>query len=154
MAKEELKYYVYHLIDPRNGLVFYVGKGCGDRISSHERDAALLKFLNAGKEETIHQIWGAGLKVQRVIVRRFHSEAMAYAFEKVEIERIGIENLTNISNGGEPAAKKALKRGEHFIARLQKMMHSLPKNKEARARQLIEEMEENLSYCKAELGIS
>ena len=28
---EELKYYVYKLIDPRNGNVFYVGKGIYNR---------------------------------------------------------------------------------------------------------------------------
>ena len=28
----KLEYYVYRLIDPRNGEIFYVGKGRGDRI--------------------------------------------------------------------------------------------------------------------------
>ena len=31
------KYYVYELIDPRNGEVFYVGKGSGKRAYKHER---------------------------------------------------------------------------------------------------------------------
>lgn len=30
---EQLKWYVYRLIDPRNGETFYVGKGRGNRIS-------------------------------------------------------------------------------------------------------------------------
>ena len=29
---KELGYYVYRLIDPRNGETFYVGKGKGNRI--------------------------------------------------------------------------------------------------------------------------
>ena len=36
---EELKYYVYKLIDPRNGNVFYVGKGKGDRAYNGIRNS-------------------------------------------------------------------------------------------------------------------
>ena len=31
-VSEQLKHYVYRLIDPRNGNTFYVGKGKGDRV--------------------------------------------------------------------------------------------------------------------------
>lgn len=34
-VQKELKYYVYGLIDPRNGKVFYVGKGNGNRVFEH-----------------------------------------------------------------------------------------------------------------------
>ena len=32
---ERLGYYVYRLIDPRNGRTFYVGKGKGNRVFEH-----------------------------------------------------------------------------------------------------------------------
>ena len=32
---EQIGYYVYRLIDPRNGQTFYVGKGKGNRIFNH-----------------------------------------------------------------------------------------------------------------------
>ena len=32
---EQLQYYVYRLIDPRDGQTFYVGKGKNNRIFSH-----------------------------------------------------------------------------------------------------------------------
>lgn len=38
-VREKLKHYVYRLVDPRDGLTFYVGKGQGDRIFDHVRDA-------------------------------------------------------------------------------------------------------------------
>ena len=34
---ERLQYYVYRLIDPRNGETFYVGKGKGNRVFAHAR---------------------------------------------------------------------------------------------------------------------
>ena len=33
---EELKYYVYCLIDPRDSKIFYVGKGKGNRVFQYE----------------------------------------------------------------------------------------------------------------------
>ena len=35
---DKLRTYVYRLIDPRNGEIFYVGKGQGNRVFSHIRD--------------------------------------------------------------------------------------------------------------------
>ena len=34
---KELKYYVYRLIDPRNGNTFYVGKGKNNRVFAHAK---------------------------------------------------------------------------------------------------------------------
>ena len=36
-----MKYYVYHLIDPRDDSVFYVGKGQGNRSFSEEKKRAI-----------------------------------------------------------------------------------------------------------------
>ena len=36
---KKLNYYVYRLIDPRNGNTFYAGKGKGNRVFAHMADA-------------------------------------------------------------------------------------------------------------------
>lgn len=73
----ELKYYVYRLIDPRNGMTFYVGKGKNNRIFAHAECA----LKNNGdidynpeqddeenlKYKTIREIKDSGLNVIYII---------------------------------------------------------------------------------------
>ena len=90
-------FYVYHLIDPRDGEVFYVGKGSGNRPESHTIEAK--RGVSSMKCDRIRAILDSGSSVQADIVRRFEDEAEAYSFEAYEITRIGRENLTNIAPG-------------------------------------------------------
>lgn len=93
-----MSYFVYELVDPRCGSVFYVGKGKGARPSAHEREARAGK--PGRKCERIREIIEDG-KVPTVrIVQRFDDELLAYAEEAFHIERIGIANLTNVCIGG------------------------------------------------------
>ena len=41
-TRDQLKHYVYRLIDPRSGETFYVGRGQNDRVFNHVRRAARL----------------------------------------------------------------------------------------------------------------
>ena len=45
---KEIKYYVYRLVDPRNGETFYVGKGKDNRVFAHVK-CALDKFDDGKK---------------------------------------------------------------------------------------------------------
>lgn len=90
-------FYVYWLIDPRTNKPFYVGKGKGDRIRSHEQDAK--RGVESPKCSRIREIWGEGHQVKREEVQSFYEEKAAFAFEKKLIDEIGIDNLTNILAG-------------------------------------------------------
>ena len=71
----QLKTYVYRLIDPRNGQTFYVGKGKGDRVFQHvkgalevkdddvltEKVAMIREMIEVDRLEPIHVIHRHGL---------------------------------------------------------------------------------------------
>lgn len=82
-------HYVYHLVDPRSGDVFYVGKGRGDRMWQHDFEAA--RGLLTEKCERIREIWAAGHEVERRIVGLFKQHVSAILFEGEQAEIVGHE---------------------------------------------------------------
>lgn len=115
-------YFVYELIDPRCGSVFYVGKGKGNRPHAHEAEAR--KGKRSRKCERIREIIASGLSPRINIVERFDDEAAAYAAEASHIEKIGLANLTNVCIGGigsikpqDPVkdARKTVRKSAKFI---------------------------------------
>lgn len=98
---ERLKWYVYRLIDPRNGETFYVGKGRDDRLfhhakgalaASNDEDKADLKF------QRIKDITTAGLEVTHVIHRHgIDDEKTAFQIEAALID--AYPGLTNRVSG-------------------------------------------------------
>lgn len=91
-------FYVYELIDPRNGKPFYVGKGKGQRYRAHETQAR--KGKRGPKCNTIRDIWESGHTVVHRMVSRHDLEADAYIAEDRHIDSIGLQNLTNQIPGG------------------------------------------------------
>ena len=101
---QNLQYYVYRLIDPRNGRTFYVGKGTGNRVFEHvsnelrsltdpdsEDDSLNLKL------KTIGEIRSAGHEVIHTIHRHGMNSETAYEVEAALIDCYA--GLTNISGG-------------------------------------------------------
>jgi hypothetical protein len=102
MTKQrEARWYLYELIDPRNGEVFYVGKGTGPRLLAHEREA--LKDCKSRKTRRIREIWASDAEVERRHVAFFWDEQAAYDAETDRIEEIGLDCLTNVMAGGQVA---------------------------------------------------
>jgi hypothetical protein len=92
------KYYVYALVDPRDGLPFYVGKGCGQRMHQHECETRLGREKNRRKAARIWEIWAAGLEGGKQELHRCGSSRQALRTEAAEIKRLG-DSLTNITRG-------------------------------------------------------
>lgn len=89
------KFYVYRLVDPENGSVFYVGKGCGNRLHQHLKEAISGKGSNKGKTKRILSILAKGKEPRCEKIACFKDEKSAYEFEHEQIRQT--EGLTNIS---------------------------------------------------------
>lgn len=97
---EHLGWYVYRLIDPRDGSTFYVGKGKGNRVFAHMRGevAAVDDELLSNKLKQLREIRLAGLEVIHVIHRHgMADEKTAYEVEAALID--AYPGLTNIMSG-------------------------------------------------------
>ncbi len=92
-----LKFYVYELIDPDSGEVFYVGKGWGNRVYSHLKKA--IKGDPSEKADKIRKILQKGQKPELNIVDSGMTEEEAYDLEGKLIDKYGIDNLTNVQRG-------------------------------------------------------
>lgn len=93
---EKLNYYVYLLVDKKTNKPFYVGKGKGNRINHHFKDAL---DKETKKSEKIKKILSAKLDVQKIILRHSLTERESFAVESSLIDYIGIDNLANIVKG-------------------------------------------------------
>lgn len=96
---DELKYYVYRLIDPRNAETFYVGKGRGNRVFHHasgefEPDS---EYVAGSKRERINEIIAHGHQVIHVIHRHGLSNHVATEVEAALID--AYPGLTNLQSG-------------------------------------------------------
>lgn len=96
---DEIKFYVYRLIDPRNGETFYVGKGKGNRVFNHIKCARDVEALDdvSDKIQVIRDISTAGLDVIHVIHRHGLDEKQAFEVEAALID--AYPGVTNIIGG-------------------------------------------------------
>jgi hypothetical protein len=94
---EDRRYFVYVLVDPREGTPFYVGKGKGNRPYDHFREAKLKKGNASPKIAKIRKIWKQGLKVPVFYMAKGLTEQEAFQKEFETFQRIGFVNLTNIA---------------------------------------------------------
>lgn len=94
--KEKLQYYVYRLIDPRNGETFYIGKGKDNRVFAHIQESIEEDSLTE-KMSRIRDIKLAGFDVAHVIHRHGMSEKVAFEVEAALID--AYPGLSNIMTG-------------------------------------------------------
>lgn len=103
-------FYVYGLFRPdkKEGL-FYIGKGCRDRMYDHRKEANRLLGSTKGlslKIKTIHYLWRNGLDFVEKILWSNLTEEDAFAIEEELISEhgrleLGYGSLVNMTNGGD-----------------------------------------------------
>lgn len=116
-VSEQLKYYVYRLIDPRNGETFYVGKGTGNRVFAHVK-GELGRDVDAltDKLQRIRDIRVDGFEVAHVIHRHGLDEQTAF-----EVEAALIDAYPEATNavGGRASDERGLMHANQVIERYQ-----------------------------------
>ena len=92
---EKLGYYVYLYVDPRDGKVFYIGKGKGERCLDH-----LFEDDDHPKVRRIRDIFAAGLEPRiEILAHGLRTAQEAYNIEAAAIGLLGLDNLTNSAVG-------------------------------------------------------
>lgn len=95
-------YYVYALVDPRDDKVFYIGKGTGNRVFSHEMESDKGSKSEKKKLQKIYDIEKNGFSVKRLIINWGLNENEAFVAEATLINllnRIPDTQLTNEVSG-------------------------------------------------------
>ena len=96
---DDLKHYVYRLIDPRNGETFYVGKGKDDRVFEHANGKfdPESEYAAGSKQERINEIRTYGHQVIHIIHRHGLTNYTATEVEAALID--AYPGLTNLQLG-------------------------------------------------------
>ena len=116
-------YYMYALRDPRDGAMFYVGKGTGSRIVSHLAQVRATgddASFDSAKVSKIRSIWDEGWEVEHLFLRvRIGTEAEAYMVEQAVLDGYAANKLS-LSNimGGHRSDSHSLASLADAIARL------------------------------------
>ncbi len=124
--QEELRFYVYALIDPRftPGKIFYIGKGVNNRLFDHVANATLTS-ATSDKLDVIREIQNAGKEVKHIILRHGLKEKEAFEVEAAMIDLLSAGyqfdgTLTNIQKGHKHQARGIISADELNVFRVSK----------------------------------
>ena len=87
-SRQQLKYYVYMLLDPTDNKPFYVGKGTDNRVFNHLACALTDIDTSNAKYDKIREITQTGQTVKHIIVRHGLSESEAFQIEASLIDTL------------------------------------------------------------------
>jgi hypothetical protein len=117
-VQQELKTYVYRLIDPRNGETFYIGKGQRNRVFAHIREELSFEGEELDpKLERIRKIHADGFQVDHVIHRHGMDDETAMQVEAAVMDAYpGLSNLAGGAGTGDYGAMHAKQIIERYSA--------------------------------------
>lgn len=113
---QKLGYYVYLLVDPRDKMPFYVGKGIGNRVFAHLAGALKEEEMNSLKYDVIRELHSQGFKPEHLIVRHGLTSDVAYELEAALMDTLQFMQYrkTNIA-GGHNSVEKGLMTSDEII---------------------------------------
>ena len=91
-------FYVYALIDPRNNQVFYIGKGTGNRVFSHEIESGKSPKSEKAKLQKIREIEKSGHDVKRILINWGMTEPEAFVAEATLINLMSYLSSDTLTN--------------------------------------------------------
>ena len=114
---ERLGYYVYALRDPRDGRIFYIGKGRGNRLFHH---IAASRSGTSPKAHRIRAIQDSGLRVEHLFLRtHMQDEEDAFMVEQVALDTLKANgSVVDNDQGGRYSAALGLARADDRIGEL------------------------------------
>ena len=129
-VSDKLEYYVYRLIDPRNGDTFYVGKGQGNRVFDHAKGEVTSNAeddsgeANEPKLQRIREIKNDGFEVAHIIHRHGMDEKTALVVEGALMEAYpGVLNKAGGHGSNEFGCMHAKQVIEQYEARETDIQH-------------------------------
>ncbi|WP_228153077.1 terminase small subunit [Acinetobacter indicus] len=115
---EPIGYYVYLLINPLDDKIFYIGKGKGNRLHSHAKNAKKGLIDNEPKYSKIKEILKSGREPVAIVFESNLRESIAFKIEKELIHRLVDCGLTNISHGTVTNVEKIKAQIEDYYERI------------------------------------
>ena len=91
-------FYVYALIDPRSNQVFYIGKGTGNRVFSHEIESGKSPKSEKAKLQKIREIEKSGHDVKRILINWGMTEPEAFVAEATLINLMSYLSSDTLTN--------------------------------------------------------
>lgn len=116
-TQQEIKSYVYMLLDPQDNKPFYVGKGkANNRVFDHMNCALTDTDTSTLKYDKIREINERGQIVKHVIVRHGLSDSEAFQIEASLIDTLSYCKLGLLNEqGGHNSVEKGLMTSEEII---------------------------------------
>ncbi len=102
LTATKLGYYVYALVNPISGKIFYIGKGIDNRVFAHKSEVLENKSnIDSLKKNEIKEILDKQLDIQHLIIRHGLSEKEAFLVEAclIDYHNFTQNKLTNEVSG-------------------------------------------------------